>query len=51
MVIRGYKTQLLISLWKPHKSVSLDTVSRWMKPVMTAAGVDTMSVTGLHINI
>ena len=41
----GYKgdseTQLLISFCKPHKSVSTDTVSCWIKSVMTAAGVDT----------
>ena len=41
MAVRGSETQLLISFCKPHKSVSSDTVSRWMKSVMTAAGVDT----------
>ena len=41
MAIRDSETRLQISFCKPHKSVSTDTVSRWIKSVMTAAGVDT----------
>ena len=41
MAIRDSETRLLISFCKPHKSVSTDTVSRWIKSVITAAGVDT----------
>ena len=41
VTLRNSETQLLISFCKPHKGVSSDTVSRWIKSVMTAAGVDT----------
>lgn len=33
-------TQLFISYMKPHRLVSRDTVSRWVKTVMAHAGVD-----------
>jgi len=38
--IRGDEKQLLISYKKPHYKVSKDTISRWIKTVMKAAGVD-----------
>ena len=41
MAVRDSETQLLISFYKPHKRVSIDTVSRWIKSVMAAADVDT----------
>ena len=41
MTLRDSETRLLISFCKPHQGVSSDTVSRWIKSVMTAAGVDT----------
>ena len=34
------ETKLLISYAKPHKSVSKDTVARWIKTVMIRAGID-----------
>ena len=34
-------TRLFISFSKPHASVSKDTVARWIKTVMSLAGVDT----------
>lgn len=38
--IRGNEQQLLISYRKPHGKVSKDTVARWVKNTMRAAGVD-----------
>jgi hypothetical protein len=38
---RASETQLFTSFWKPHKRVASDTVSRWIKSVMKAAGIDT----------
>jgi integrase len=38
---RVSETQLFISFCKPHKRVASDTVSRWIKSVMKAAGIDT----------
>jgi integrase len=32
--------QLLISVVKPHKPVSKDTIPRWVKSIMSKAGVD-----------
>ncbi|KAL9978098.1 hypothetical protein ACROYT_G015579 [Oculina patagonica] len=39
--LRGEETQLLISFVKPHKAVSKDTIGRWVKCVLTNAGIDT----------
>lgn len=39
--IRGYEMALLISHKQPHKKVSVQTISRWLKQVLTTAGVDT----------
>ncbi len=39
--IRGDEQQLLISFRKPHAKVTKDTVSKWIKRTLTAAGVDT----------
>ena len=41
VTLRNSETQLLINFCKPHKGISSDTVSRWIKSVTTAAGVDT----------
>ena len=37
----GEKSQLLVSYQKPFEPVSRDTVSRWVKIVMSEAGIDT----------
>ena len=37
------KTQLLLSINKPHKPISVSTVSRWIK--------DVMSLSGIHISL
>ena len=39
--IRGQEKQLLISFIKPHKAVSRDTISHWIRSFMTSAGVNT----------
>ena len=39
--IRNDEKQLLISCMKPHKAVSRDPISQWIKRFMTAAGLDT----------
>ena len=41
MSLRNDEKQLLISCIKPHKAVSRDTISQWIKRFMTAAGIDT----------
>lgn len=38
--IRGEETKLLISIQKPHKHVSKDTIARWIKKVLEMAGID-----------
>ena len=40
MKIRNGESKLLISYVKPHKSVSRDTISRWIKRVLFQSGVD-----------
>lgn len=40
-------TSLFVSYVKPHKSVSTDTISRWVKEVMHKAGIDT-KIFGSH---
>ncbi|PFX30406.1 hypothetical protein AWC38_SpisGene4801, partial [Stylophora pistillata] len=38
--LRGTETKLLISHAKPHHRASRDTISRWIRSVMTEAGID-----------
>ena len=38
-LLRGNEEQLLISYQKPFKKVSRDTISRWIKRVMTMSGL------------
>ena len=38
--LRQGSTSLLISYVKPHKSVSRDTISRWLKTIMLKAGIN-----------
>ena len=38
--IRGSKTCLFLSYVKPHNNVSRDTISRWLRTVMSNAGID-----------
>ena len=35
------ESQLFVSYSKPHKAVSRDTISRWVKTVLSSAGIDT----------
>lgn len=39
--IRRNKTKLLLSYIKPHECVSRDTISRWIKEIMTRSKIDT----------
>jgi hypothetical protein len=39
--VRGKERQLLLTLKKPHRDASQDTMSRWVKTVLSVAGVDT----------
>lgn len=39
--IRGDTTKLLLMIRKPHYAVTSQTVARWIKKVMTDAGIDT----------
>ena len=39
--IRGDEQQLFISVQKPHKAVSKESISRWIRVVMEEAGIDT----------
>lgn len=38
--LRGKETMLFISYVPPHKAVSRDTLSRWLKEVLKASGID-----------
>ena len=38
--LRSVESRLFISYVKPHKGVSKDTISRWIRTVMTDAGID-----------
>ena len=38
--LRGVENKLFISYVKPHKAVSKDTISRWIRTVMMNAGLD-----------
>ena len=39
--LRKGSYQLLVSFQKPHKPVSTDTISRWLKTVLEKSGIDT----------
>lgn len=39
--IRGEAKQLFVSFQKPHKPVTKQTISRWIKTTMSLAGIDT----------
>ena len=39
--LRGDHTKLLISYMKPHQPIGKDSVSRWVKTILKAAGIDT----------
>lgn len=39
-LLRGSETNLFISVVKPHKSVSRDTIRRWTKQGLAKAGID-----------
>ena len=40
-LLRNDEKQLLVSCIRPHRAVSRDTISQWIKSFMTAAGIDT----------
>jgi hypothetical protein len=40
-IIRGEATQLFISFIKPHRPVMSSTIARWLKEIISAAGIDT----------
>ena len=46
-LICGDETKLLISFIKPHKAVTSSSVARWLKSVLSAAGIDT-AIFSLH---
>lgn len=39
--LRGNEKALFISFREPHEKVSKDTISRWVRSMLTAAGIDT----------
>ena len=39
--LRGQEIRLFISFVAPYKDVCKDTISRWMRTIMTASGIDT----------
>lgn len=45
--LRGNENQLLISYQKPHTKVTSNTVARWLRDMMTRAGIDT-NIFGAH---
>ena len=40
MGLKSEENSLLLSFIKPHKSVTRDTIARWLKIVMDKAGID-----------
>ena len=40
--LRSTETNLFVSFTKPYKRVSRETLSRWVRTVMTSAGIDTI---------
>ena len=47
--LRGEENQLLISFAKPHRPVSKDTISRWLKKLLTLSGIDTSIFTAYSV--
>ena len=45
--LRRRKTNLLVTIIKPHKAVSSSTVARWLKSFLEALGIDT-SIFSVH---
>ena len=43
-LLRGSESQLIVSHSKPHKAISRDTIIRWVKTVLSSAGIDTMKI-------
>lgn len=41
--LRGKETQLFLSFTRPHKAISKETLSRWIRTVMSSAGIDVTS--------
>ena len=39
--LRGQEIRLFISCVAPYKGVSKDTISRWIRTIMTASGINT----------
>ena len=46
-LFRGTKCTLLLSYMKPHKEISKDTIARWIKVILSRAGID-VSQFGAH---
>lgn len=46
-LIKNGEQSLLLSYVKPHKAVTRDTVSRWIKMVMNISGINT-DIFGSH---
>jgi site-specific recombinase XerD len=44
--LRGEESALFISFIKPHKKVTATTISRWVKTMMSRAGIDTAKYKG-----
>ena len=45
--VRQQNSQLLLSYQKPHKPVSSETIGKWIKKILTRAGIDN-TVFGAH---
>ena len=39
--LEGGSSQLLVSYTKPHRPVTRDTIARWIRTVLSSAGIDT----------
>lgn len=39
-LFRGKQCKLLLSYMKPHKEISKDTIARWIKVILSRAGID-----------
>lgn len=44
--LRGSEKQLLISYTKPHRAITEETISRWLKRTLYEAGIDTETFKG-----
>ena len=38
--LRGKETRLFLSFTRPHKAISKETLSRWIRTVMSSPGID-----------